>query len=229
MPEDGDKKYVENIHTIDSLLERQRRKWALKAVAWMDYDDVKQIIRIHIYKKWHLWDESKPIEPWVNRIISNQIKNLLRNNYKNFARPCLNCPHSAGGEDCTLTKSGTQDESCSLFKKWSIKKRPGFNMKLPVPLENHAHELEPNEKSYTDLERLTNKINLSMKQRLSERYYRAYEMMCIETKSEAEIAEYMGYKSTEKNRKAGYKQIKNLRETFRQHVIDILKSEDIIY
>lgn len=224
-----DKIYTENLEKIDSLLEKQRRKWLLKAVAWMDYDDVKQIIRIHIYRKMHLWDPQKPIEPWANRIISNQIKNLLRNNYKNFARPCLNCPHSAGGEECLLTKSGIQDESCQLFKKWAEKKRDGFNMKLPVSLENHSHELEPNERSYTDIEKIAGKIQVKMKEKLAPRYYRAYVMMCVESKSEEEVAEFMGYKSSEKNRKAGYKQIKNLRETFRQHVIDILQSEDIIY
>jgi len=202
----------------------------LKAIAWMDYDDVKQIIRVHIYNKWHQWKPEKgPIEPWVNTIISNQIKNLLRNNYTNYARPCLQCPHYAGGDDCLLTKSGVQDRSCAMFDKWALKKRAGFNMKLPVSLESHAHELEPNERSYTDIEGLTKKINIRMKERLSERYYRAYIMMCVESKTEADVAVFMGYKSTEKNRKAGYKQIKNLREMFKTHVIDILRTEDIIY
>ena len=221
--------YEDHIETIEYLLERQRRKWMLKAVAWMDYDDVKQIIRLHIYKKWYQYDPKKPIGPWVNRIISNQIYNLLRNNYKNYARPCLHCPHNAGGEECLITKSGLQDESCPLYKKWSMKKRDGFNAKLPVSLESHAHELAPNEKVYTDIEGIADKVNVRMKERLSSRYYTAYMMMCVESKTDEEIAEYMGYKSTEKNRKAGYKQIKNLKEMFRQHVVDIIKSEDIIF
>jgi len=224
-----EKEFAENIKTIDTLLERQRRKWMLKAVSWMDYDDVKQMIRLHIYNKWHLWHQDKAIEPWLNTVISNQIKNLLRNNYKNFARPCLGCPHNAGGDECMVTKSGIQEASCSLFKKWTEKKRDGFNVKLPVPLENHAHELIPNEKSYTDLEQLSNRVNTRMRERLSDRYYRAYIMLFIESKSEEEVAEFMGYKSSEKNRKAGYKQIKNLKDMFKQKVIDILRSEDIIY
>jgi len=221
--------YEKHIATIDALLEKQRRKWMLKALAWMDYDDVKQIILIHIFKKWHLYDQSKAVEPWANRIIANQIRNLLRNNYKNYARPCLNCPHSAGGDECLLTKSGMQDESCAIFQKWSQKKKTGYNLKLPVSLENHVHELEPNEKAYTDIEDLTVRINARMKERVSERYYNAYLMMCVSSASDEEVAEYMGYKSSEKNRKAGYKQIKNLKEMFRQHVVDILQSEDIIY
>ena len=70
----------------------------------MDYDDVCQIIRLHIYKKWHLWDQSRPFKPWASMIISNQIKNLIRNNYSSFAKPCLRCPHNMGATSCELQK-----------------------------------------------------------------------------------------------------------------------------
>jgi DNA-directed RNA polymerase specialized sigma24 family protein len=217
------------IETIDLLLEKQRRKWQLKAAAWMDYDDVKQIIRLHIYNKWYQYKSEKPIEPWANRIIANQMRNLLRNNYKNFARPCLECPHNAGGNECLMTKSNMQDSSCSLYKKWSERKRDAYNVKLPVSLENHDYELEPNERNHIDIEGLCKKVNSSMKERLNERYYTAYIMLFIEERDDEEVAEYMGYKSTEKNRNPGYKQIKNLKEMFRKHVVEILESEDIVY
>lgn len=38
----------------------------------------------------------------------------------------------------------------------------------------------------------------------------------------------MGYKTTEKGRKAGYKQIKNLKKMFKQTAQEILATEDII-
>jgi hypothetical protein len=38
----------------------------------------------------------------------------------------------------------------------------------------------------------------------------------------------MGYKTSEKGRKAGYKQIKNLKKIFKQKAQEILKNEDII-
>jgi len=38
----------------------------------------------------------------------------------------------------------------------------------------------------------------------------------------------MGYKTSEKGRKAGYKQIKNLKKIFKQKAQDILEHEDII-
>ena len=38
----------------------------------------------------------------------------------------------------------------------------------------------------------------------------------------------MGYKTNEKGKKAGYKQIKNLKKLFKQIALKILQNEDII-
>ncbi|NDG33354.1 sigma-70 family RNA polymerase sigma factor, partial [bacterium] len=84
------------IDVIDSEIIKRKNKWNLTAINWMDFHDVAQILRIHIHKKWHLYDHKKPLAPWVNRIISNQIKNLIRNNYSNFTRPCLKCAAAEG-------------------------------------------------------------------------------------------------------------------------------------
>ena len=73
--------FEDKIDQIDAALERKRTKWHLDAVTYIDYDDIKQVIMAHIFKKWHLWDQSKPIEPWLSRVVGNQFKNLLRNNY----------------------------------------------------------------------------------------------------------------------------------------------------
>ena len=75
-----DKKLIfeECIEIIDAELQKRKNRWNLTSLAWMDYDDVSQIIRIHIHKKWNLYDQSKPLAPWLNRIISNQIKNIIK-------------------------------------------------------------------------------------------------------------------------------------------------------
>ena len=36
---------------LDQLLLKYRPKWQLSALAWLDYDDVCQIIRLHVYNK----------------------------------------------------------------------------------------------------------------------------------------------------------------------------------
>ena len=42
------------------------------------------------------------------------------------------------------------------------------------------------------------------------------------------VAIRMGYKTSEKGRKAGYKQIKNLKKIFKQKAQEILEKEDVI-
>ena len=45
---------------------------------------------------------------------------------------------------------------------------------------------------------------------------------------EEKVAAEMGYKTNEKGKKAGYKQIKNLKKLFKQIALKILQNEDII-
>jgi hypothetical protein len=73
-------KFESCINLINTEILKRKNKWTLSTLNWIDFEDVSQIIRFHIYKKWELYDENKPMLPWVNRIISNQIKNLIRNN-----------------------------------------------------------------------------------------------------------------------------------------------------
>lgn len=220
--------FEDKIDKIEIALERKRSKWDLDAVAYVDYDDIKQIIMTHIYKKWHLWDQSKPVEPWLSRVVSNQFKNLLRNHYGNYVRPCLRCKFNSGGDGCAKTKSSIQDGSCSEFKKWEKKKKSAYDIKLAVTMENHSHEMQSKKDTSLDLEQTTNKLAQEMKLHLSSRHFRAFSMMFIENYTEEEVANYLGFKTNEKKRSAGYKQIKNLKKIFQEKARQIIKSKDII-
>ena len=68
-----------------------------------------------------------------------------------------------------------------------------------------------------------------MKKILNAKQYSAYIMLFFEEKSEEEVAHFMGYKTNEKNRSIGYKQIKNLKKLFKQKAIEILKNKDICH
>ena len=72
------------------------------------------------------------------------------------------------------------------------------------------------------------KLNKCMKKALSTKQYIVYDLLFIKHIDEEVVAEKMGYKTSEKGRKAGYKQIKNLKKIFKQKAQDILKTEDII-
>lgn len=234
MPKKKVHKY-EDFHTeIFAEIEKRRPKWQLSSLAWMDFDDVKQIISSHISSKWHQWDPSRPLIPWVNKIISNQFKNILRNNYSNFVRPCLSCPfnlsHLSGdGDSCSFTASKTQDSSCPLFAKWEKTKKAAYDIKMAVPIETKEYEIKKITSDPHDIDRATEKLHTEIKKQLNPRHYKVYKMLFIDFKSEEFVAKEMGYKTTEKGRSAGYKQIKNLKKQFKDLAKKILSTKDIFY
>lgn len=220
--------FEDKLKEIEAALERKRSKWDLDAVAYIDYDDIKQIIMAHIYKKWHLWNQSKPIEPWLSRVVSNQFKNLLRNHYGNYARPCLRCKFNAGGTSCLKTISGNQEESCTEYRDWAKKKKAAYDIKLAVTMENHINEIYQRKDTFLDLGSALGKLQKEMKTHLNQRHFTAFNMLFVENKSEEEVAKFLGFKTNEKKRSAGYKQIKNLKKIFQEKAKEIIKEKDII-
>ena len=228
--------YKDKAAVIDKELAKRRHKWFLYSVAWMDFDDVCQIIRAHIHKKWDQWDQERPLEPWLNRIISNQLKNILRNNYGNYVRPCLNCPFNQSGPPegdaaglCGFTASGLQCSECPLYAKWEATKKDAYNTKMALTLENHAQEaaLLP-EPTFYGLDSSIQKLHDRMKEELSEKKWRIYKMLYIDNMEDEEVAEIMGYRTSEKGRTAGYKQLRNLKKFFKEKAQEMLLKYDII-
>ncbi len=203
--------FEESIELIDAELQKRKNRWSLTSLSWMDYDDVSQIIRIHIYKKWDLYDQAKPLAPWLNRIISNQIKNIIRNNYGNYARPCLKCSASDGDNGCEIYK--TQCTSCPLYEHWFKNKKRAHDTKLPVSLENHPQEIYNKPSDAFDIETEAINLHKNMKKILKPIEWRVYNFLYIENKTENEVAKAMGYVTSEKNRQPGYKQIKNIKKS----------------
>ena len=218
-------KFEDCIKEIDNEIRKRRNKWTLTILAWMDFDDVSQILRIHIYKKWELYDPSKPLGPWLNRIISNQIKNLIRNNYGNFSRPCLKCAASEGEDLCRIY--GKQDSSCPLYKHWEATKKSAYNAKLPLALENHSQEVYNKYGDSYDIEIAAEKLHKKMKSILKPIEWKVYQHLYIEHLSEDQTAKKMGYKTNEQNRSPGYKQIKNIKKSIIEKAKKILHEGDI--
>jgi len=226
--------YEDKSDVIDEELRKRRGKWFLKSLAWIDYDDVAQIIRAHIYKKWEQWDQSRPLKPWLNRLITNQLKNILRNYYSNFVRPCLNCPfnQSPNLEDgkealCGFTSNGLQCNECPLFAKWEKTKKSAYDIKMAHSLESRPQEVGAMSGDPFLLEHAERKLHTEMQKSLNERQFMIYEMLFIQNLTEAEVAEKLGYRTNEKGRKAGYKQLKNLKKQFKEKALFILRTKDI--
>jgi DNA-directed RNA polymerase specialized sigma24 family protein len=209
--------FEDKLKEIEAALERKRPKWQLDAVPYIDYDDIKQVIMTHIYKKWHLWDQSKPVEPWLSRVVANQFKNLLRNHYGNYANPCPN-QHLVDHDPLT----------CPICKKWNQSKRSAYNIKLAVTMENHLYEIEEKKDNFLDIDSAAKKLSKAIKPHLSSRHFKAFSMLFIENRTEEEVAKFLGFKTNEKKRSAGYKQIKNLKKIFQEKAKEIIKNNDII-
>ena len=237
MEDKKDATYEDRAHIIDNEIRKRYYKWHLHAIAWFDFDDVAQIIRAHIFKKWALWDQSRPLEPWINKIISNQLKNILRNHYSNFARPCLNCEYNQSAEQgegqianlCAFTPSGLQCNECDLYAKWEKTKKNAYDIKMPLSLEFHAYTKSTNPEDHLDISRATKSLHIRIKGALTARHYLVYKMLFIDGISEEEVARILGYKSNEKGRKAGYKQIKNLKNQYKKLAKKIIQKEDVFY
>lgn len=227
-------RFEDKFDIIKEQVQKRRAKWFLKAISWISWEDVSQIIKTHIYNKWHLWDQKRPLEPWLNRIISNQIKNILRNYYSNFIRPCNQCPFNVSGaidnindeNYCSWTKTGKQDSTCPLYAKWEKTKKSSFAINMACNIEDSSVNAKQ-EKDF-DIDKANEKLNILMKKHLSEKHYIIYDMIYIKNLDINKAAEKLGYKSNEKGRKAGYKQIKNFEKMFKDLAKKLIKENDIV-
>lgn len=224
-------KYEDKIEIINGEIRKRKNKWFLDSMPWISFEDVEQIIRVHIYQKWDQWDQERELKPWINKIITNQFKNILRNYYLNFAKPCSSCPFdsSAAGENfCSFTKSGLQDSTCPLFAKWAKSKKSAHDVKIPLRLDAQEYESNAFKGDSFQVDAAVELVRRHLKKELSEKHFQIYTMLFIDNISEDEVAKTLGYKTNEQGRTAGYKQIKNMRKFFKEKVIKIIKNNDII-
>lgn len=213
------------IAEINNEINKRKNKWNLTVLAWMDFEDVSQILRIHIYKKWHLYDHSRPLGPWINRVISSQIKNLIRNHYGNYSRPCLRCAASEGDNLCAIYKE--QCSKCPVYAQWEKTKKSAYNTKLPVSLEMHTQEVYSMSEDSIDIERSAKNLHDKMQKVLKPFEWRIYQMLYIENKGEEEVAQHMGYRTSEKGRAPGYKQMKNMKKVIMEKVNKVVYGGEI--
>lgn len=222
-------KFEDKIGELDELLNRYRPKWQLNAITWMDYDDVCQIIRIHVHKKWHLWDQQRSFKPWASMLISHQMMNLVRNLYSNFARPCLKCPHYAGGDGCLLNKSGIQDEECELFAKWKKKKEKAYNLKLPLPMEEGVSFGETHIDDHFNYDSSQQRLHSKMLSLLTDKNKEIYTKLFIEGQTDEEVAAFYKFKPDSLKRKTPrYKQLANLKKKFYDMAVEAINENDIL-
>jgi hypothetical protein len=204
-------KFEKHLDLINSEISKRKNKWTLSALNWIDFEDVSQIIRFHLYKKWNLYDDSKPILPWINRIISNQIKNIIRNNYGNYARPCLKCAAAIGEGGCRIY--GEQTSTCPLFKNWYNTKKNAYDIKMAVSIEDHSSEVNNKSQNQLDIQKAVKNLNIIMQKVLKPVEWQVYDLLYMQQKSEEQVCKILKLKF-DKNSKTGYnKQLRNIQKS----------------
>jgi hypothetical protein len=204
-------KFEACINLINTEILKRKNKWTLSTLNWIDFEDVSQIIRFHIYKKWNLYDEKKPMLPWINRIISNQIKNLIRNNYGNYARPCLKCAAASGESECRIY--GKQDQGCPMFNNWTKTKKNAYDLKMAVSIEDHSYEINNQVCINSDIQKATQNLHEKMKQILKPVEWKVYELLYINHKTEEQVCKILKFKYDKEAKSAYNKQLKNIQKS----------------
>lgn len=199
---------------IDRLIEVKRKRWQLKAIAWMNYDDVAQMIRLHIFQKFHQYNDSRPIGPWVNRVISNQFKNILRNNYLSFSKPCSDCPMDEGDDLCRFTPSKRKCSECPFYAEWEKRRKRAYDVKMPVSLDSDPINFTPNHDSVDiDIDSAVDVLRRELKKKLTKNEYLVFRKL------------YLNEGSDDVVNSVGYRQLQNYKKKILKHAKDIIEKE----
>ncbi len=233
-----EQRYEEIVREID----KRKNQWTLNSMA---FEDARQIILIHVYKKYHLFEESKVIDGrkvefthWVNSLITHKIYGIWRDNLAIFSRPCVGnprdgmerCAFNAGGDLCTATKSGKQCSECKLYKDWETRKKDHHAVKQTLTLENHSQEVSNIQSDFTDIEEKKRVIDEKMKERLDKQEWKAYKMLIVDGKTERQAAQALGFKKKRGKKSRmypGYLKILALRHKFVELAKEIIENEDL--
>lgn len=208
--------FEDSYQKIEWEIEKRRPTWTYN-YAWMDYDDVKMMILDHINKKWYLYDNKFPLLNWVNRIISNQIKNLIRNLYGHFAPPCASCIHYFHDGSCGLY--GKPSKKCDLYSEWSLKKREKFNIRMAVTAENHKKEISEIHSQEIDFIKSFDSIIVIAKRELNPVELKVFNFLYVDHKSDLEVMRILNYKPVVIDNKKYCKQL----DIIKRRIIEKIK------
>lgn len=217
--------FEDALQSIDEEIQKRKSKWTLTAVRDMDFKDVAQLLRIHIADKWELYDQEKPLKPWLNRVISHRMINLIRDHYGRYARPCNQC-ESAGPEGaCDIY--GSQCADCPAFKIWQENKRSAYNLKMPSILDSDLNEVNNKQCDYLDFNLAISALNEKMKEALRPADYKIYVLCYINNVSDDDIVLALGYKTENRTRSRGVKYVKEAKKHILETAKKIIAEGDI--
>jgi len=218
--------YEQYSEFIDREVSKRKLKWHLTAVNYIDFDDVSQIIKTHILKKIHLYQaEKSAFVNWLNTLISNQMINLLRNHYGSFSKCCNKCNAAEGEDGCRIY--GKQCNTCPVFHNWGLSKKNAYDIRLPLPTENHSNEVSSMPDDSVDIEKSISGFHKIMLSRLEGVENKVYRMSYVELKTDALIASVILCKPITSITKKDIKSIENTKCRIAVKARDVVYSGDV--
>lgn len=212
-------KYEDLSDIIDIELNKRKGKWQCSKVDWQD---AAQIARLRIFQKFSLWDQKRPFVNYINRIITNVLINIVRDNLTRFRSPCKNCASNEGNGLCRINKNHLQGPPCPLYVQWQVSKQESnYNINLPVAIEQHIDEVNSISADSFDVEDHQKKLTVELKKVLNDREMELYILMFVRNLTPEQVADQMGFKSSE-NKPKGYRQVHNLKTSI------IAKAKEIV-
>ncbi len=230
--------FEKQIPIVEEQIKRRRPRWTLHSIP---FEDVIQDITIHAFKKYdsstsgfrpELCKKSDTSElcflKWINRLITRQMNNILRDNYSKWQRPCIKCAFNTGDGSCSKTPSRRQCDECTLpdYRRWLKSKQNQFNIKQTLPLENHSQEVENYQGDFFDVAAAKKVVDIKMKERLTKYEWRVYRMLFVQHKSDAEVGTILKLKKVGRT-PPGYQRILSLRKHFACLVRQIVEEENL--
>lgn len=205
-------RYEETLHWV----EKRRRTIDLAHLGW---DDIRQRLLIRVSQQYSKYEPDKGLySHWVNTVISNELRNIWRDEYASSARPCVSggggCIHNVGADQCSKTPSGLQCAECPIYRDWERRKGSHYAIRMPLPLENHAQEVHSGQSDFVDYDGMAAELHRRMKARLTRSEWKAWRLLYILHKEPEDVAKALGFKGRRKKGQRmypGYAQVLALR------------------
>jgi len=222
--------YEECLPAIDKELKKRESRWHLERVTYLNYQDVCQIIRCHFYVKWSQLDCSQFILKWVNTVITNQTRNVIRNIWTSKSSICNQCPANKGGGVCELYGE-TRNSDCRVYNEWSKTKKIN---KEHIHFADSFDTLEESQKSklICDINSFQNydltKFHKLIQPLLTQYQWKVYSLIYVDGLDEIEAAKKLGFKDSISNhRNPGYKSMLKMRKIFLEKAKEVINNNDL--
>ncbi len=206
-------------------INKRRNGWTLSSVP---FEDVIQLLLIHANEKyWQYIPEKAPFVNWLNRLITNRLKNILRDHLGKFSPPCNTgkggCEFNRGEDLCGFTQSGKKDGECPAYCRWLKKKKYEYGIKQGLSLDSHSQEVSNIQDDFINIQEYKLAIDERMGAYLTVQELRIYKLLFTDHKSMEEVGIILKLAKAKNSPIPGYQTIHKAK----QKIIKVAKK--IIY